>query len=423
MGRQLRVLIIVENLPVPFDRRTWSEATTLRDAGHEVTVICPNGPGYQHAHEVIDGIRIYRHPLPIEARGAAAYFIEYPIALFWEFVLALKVWRRHGFDVIHACNPPDLIFLVALFFKIFAGKSFVFDHHDANPEFYEAKFGRRGVLWQSLRLAEKLTFKAADISIATNESYRRMAIERGGMRPERVFVVRSGPNLGRVKKRPADPIWRNGRKFLVGYVGVISRAEGLDLLLASVRHAVYDRGRKDIHFAVAGSGPELDAIKQMAQDLKVADYVTFSGRVDDTKLFTMLSTADVCVNPDRVTAMNEISTMNKIMEYMALSKPIVQFDVKEGRFSAQDASLYAKANDPIDFAEKVLKLIDDPERRARMGAYGRNRVEQALAWHHEQPKLLNAYAKLAELRGRRRKFANHIRRLLPGKSSEWQQQL
>jgi glycosyltransferase involved in cell wall biosynthesis len=423
MGRQLRVLIIVENLPVPFDRRTWSEATTLRDAGYAVTVICPKGPGYQRTHEIIDGIRIYRHPLPVEARGAAAYFVEYPIALFWEFLLSLKVCWRHGFDVIHACNPPDLIFLAALFFKIFAGKSFVFDHHDANPELYEAKFGRRGFLWHLLRLAERLTFRAADISIATNESYRRIAIERGGMQLKRVFVVRSGPNLDRVKNLPADPAWRKGRRFLVGYVGVISQTDGLDLLLASVRHTVYARRRKDIHFAVAGSGPELEAIKQMAEDMKVADYVTFTGRIDDAKLFTMLSTADVCVNPDRVTAMNDISTMNKIMEYMALGKPIVQFDVKEGRFSAQDASLYAKANDPIDFAEKVLKLIDDPEQRARMGEYGRNRVEQALAWHHEHPKLLNAYAKLAELRGRRWKFLNPIRRLLPGASTEWQEQL
>jgi glycosyltransferase involved in cell wall biosynthesis len=414
MGRKLRVLFIVENLPVPFDRRTWSEATTLRDAGHEVTVICPKGPGYQRPHEVIDGIRIYRHPLPIEARGAAAYFVEYPIALFWEFVLALKVWRRHGFDVIHACNPPDLIFLVGLFFKFFAGKSFVFDHHDANPEFYEAKFGRRDVLWRLLRLAEKLTFKAADVAIATNESYRSIALERGGMRPDRVFVVRSGPNLARVKSLPADPAWRKGRKFLVGYVGVISRAEGLDLLLEAVRHTVYARGRHDVQFAVAGSGPELKAITQMAEDLRIADFVTFAGRIGDTELFTMLSTADVCVNPDRVTAMNDISTMNKIMEYMALGKPIVQFEVKEGRFSAQDASLYARANDPIDFAEKVLALIDDPERRANMSAFGRNRVERALAWQHEQPKLLGAYAKLAELREQRTGLFNGIRRLLAG---------
>jgi glycosyltransferase involved in cell wall biosynthesis len=423
MGRQLRVLIIVENLPVPFDRRTWSEATTLRDAGHEVTVICPKGPGYQCTNEIIDGIRIYRHPLPVEARGAAAYFIEYPIALFWELWLSLKVWRLHGFDVIHACNPPDLIFLIGLFFKIFAGKSFVFDHHDANPEFYEAKFERRGFLWQLLRLAEKLTFKAADISIATNDSYRHIAIERGRMAPERVFVVRSGPNLERVKRLPPDPSWRKGRRFLVGYVGVISRAEGIDLLLSSISHAVYGRGRRDIQFVIAGSGPELEAVTQLAETMKIAGYLTFAGRIDDAKLFSMLSTADVCVNPDRVTAMNDISTMNKIMEYMAFSKPIVQFDVKEGCVSAKEASLYAKANDPADFAEKVLELIDDPERCLRMGEYGRARVEDALAWHHEQPKLLSAYAKLAEIRRNRRKFLSRARRLLPGTRSEWQQQL
>ena len=206
MGRQLRVLIIVENLPVPFDRRVWSEATTLRDAGHAVFVICPKAPGYQRSHEIIDGISIYRHPLPLEARGAGAYFIEYPAALLWEFLLSLKVWRRHGFDVIHACNPPDLIFLIGLFYKIFAGKKFVFDHHDANPEVYEAKFGRRGFLWKLLRIAERLTFKVADISIATNESYRRIAMERGGMRPESIFVVRSGPNLDRVKSSPPTPL-------------------------------------------------------------------------------------------------------------------------------------------------------------------------------------------------------------------------
>jgi glycosyltransferase involved in cell wall biosynthesis len=398
MGRKLRVLIIVENLPVPFDRRVWSEATTLRDAGHFVSVICPKSPNYPQSHEVIDGIAIYRHPMPVEARGAAAYFIEYPIALFWEFLLALRIWRRHGFDVIHACNPPDLIFLIGLFFKIFAGKSFVFDHHDANPECYEAKFCRRDFLWQLVRLAEKLTFKAANISIATNESYRRIAIERGGMRPDRVFVVRSGPNLERVKRLAPDPAWRKGREFLVGYVGVVSQSEGIDLLLSSVSYIVHSRGRHDIHFVVAGSGPELAAVTELAENMEVSDYVTFTGRIDDAKLFTMLSTADVCVNPDRVTAMNDISTMNKIMEYMTLSKPIVQFDVKEGRVSAQGASLYAKANDPRDFAEKVLELIDDPERRLSMGEYGRARVEDTLAWHYEQPKLISAYAKLTELR-------------------------
>jgi len=418
----MRVLIIVENLPVPFDRRVWSEATTLRDGGHSVFVICPKAPGYQRSHEIIDGISIYRHPLPLEARSAGAYLIEYPAALLWEFLLSLKVWRSHGFDVIHACNPPDLIFLIGLFYKIF-GKQFVFDHHDANPEVYEAKFGRQDFLWKLLRIAEKLTFKVADVSIATNESYRRIAVERGGMPPERIFVVRSGPNLERVRSLPPDPAWRKGRRFLVGYVGVISRSEGLDLLLASISNIVCRHGRKDIQFVVAGSGPELQAITQAAERMKVADYVTFTGRIDDAKLFTMLSTADVCVNPDRVTTMNDISTMNKIMEYMTLGKPIVQFDVKEGRVSAQRASLYAKANDPSDFAEKILELIDDPAQCIRMGEYGRKRVKEILAWHHEQPKLLNAYAMLAELRRRRWKSLNRIRRLISGLRSEWQQEL
>jgi glycosyltransferase involved in cell wall biosynthesis len=397
--RERRVLIIVENLPVPFDRRVWSEATTLRDAGYGVSVICPTGRGYEAAEETIDGIHIYRHSLPLEARGASAYLIEYTAALFWEFVLALKVARRHGFDVIHACNPPDLIFLVAMVFKIFGGKGFLFDHHDVNPEFFEAKFGRRGYFWKLLILAERLTFKSADVSMATNESYRRIAIERGGMPPDRVFVVRSGPNIDRVKTYPADPVWRNGRKYLVGYVGVISQAEGLDLLLASVEHIVRARGRTDIQFVLVGGGPERQAIVDLCEKMELQDFVTLTGRVDDDTLFTALSTADVCVNPDRVTTMNDISTMNKIMEYMALAKPIVQFDVKEGRYSAQEASLYAAPNDPKDFGDKILELIDDPQARLRMGEFGKKRVGDELAWHHEQPKLLQAYDKLFEIRG------------------------
>ena len=231
------------------------------------------------------------------------------------------------------------------------------------------------------------------------------------MRPERVFVVRSGPNLDRVKNVTPDPRWRGGRRFLVGYVGVISRSEGLDLLLSSIDHIVSTLNRQDIQFVVAGSGPELETVKQACENMDLADYITFAGRIDDAELWTMLSTADVCVNPDRVSAMNDISTMNKVMEYMALGKPIVQFDVKEGRVSAQDASLYARPNDPVDFAEKILALIDHPQRRIRMGEYGRKRVEQTLAWHHEQPKLLNAYATLVELRRRGPGFLKGVHRL------------
>jgi glycosyltransferase involved in cell wall biosynthesis len=396
-----RVLIIEENLPVPFDRRVWSEATTLRSAGYAVSVICPKGRGFEAAEETIDGINIYRHSLPLEARGASAYLIEYSAALFWEFVLSLKVARRHGFDVIHACNPPDLIFLIGAVFKLFGGKSFLFDQHDANPEFFESKFLKRGLFWRLLLLAERLTFKLADVSIATNESYRRIAIERGGMPPDRVFVVRSGPDIDRVKPLPPDPSWRNGRTYVVGYVGVISQSEGLDLLLASVEYIVRRRGRTDIQFVLVGGGPEWEAIEQLCRKMNLQEFVTLTGRVDDKTLFTILSTADVCVNSDRATTMNDISTMNKIMEYMAVGKPIVQFDVTEGRHSAQESSLYAKANDPVDFADKILELIEDPERRARMGEFGKRRVHDVLAWHKEQPKLLRAYDKLFELRGSR----------------------
>jgi glycosyltransferase involved in cell wall biosynthesis len=388
-----RILIIVENLPVPFDRRVWCEATSLKKAGYEVSVICPKGRGFEASYECLDGIHVYRHPLPVEARGIAAYFVEYPTALFWELLLSIKVAWKHGFDAIHACNPPDLIFILGLLFRLF-GKRFVFDHHDVNPELYEAKFGRRDIFWRMLKLVEFLTFKTANISIATNDSYRDIALTRGGMSPDRIFVVRSGPNLDRVRLRPVDPSWRNGRRFSVGYVGVIGQSEGLDLLLQSIEHIVHKLKRDDIQFNIAGSGPEWSAIVKQCQDMQLSDYVTFTGPIADDELFSMLSSADVCVNPDRVTPMNDISTMNKIMEYMALGKPIVQFDVREGRRSALDASLYAAKNDALDFASKIVALIDNPDKRKAMGEYGRDRVVTTLSWAHEEPKLLAAYEAL-----------------------------
>ncbi len=221
------------------------------------------------------------------------------------------------------------------------------------------------------------------------------------MPPDRVFVVRSGPDIERVKALPPDSAWRNGRKYVVGYVGVISQSEGLDLLLASVEYIVRKRGRTDIQFVLVGGGPEWEAINQLCKKMGLQEFVTLTGRVDDKTLFTVLSTSDVCVNSDRATTMNDISTMNKIMEYMAVGKPIVQFDVTEGRYSAQESSLYARANDPVDFADKILELLNDPERRARMGEFGKRRVHDVLAWHKEQPKLLLAYEKLFELRGNR----------------------
>jgi glycosyltransferase involved in cell wall biosynthesis len=389
-----RVLILVENLPSPFDRRVWQEATALRDAGWDVSIACPTGRGYEKRFERIDGIDIHRYPLPVEASGALGYALEYGAAIFWSFVISWKVFFGRGFDVIHACNPPDLFFLVGGFFKLF-GKKFVFDHHDINPELYEAKFGRRDFLYRVMLALERWTFRTADVSIATNESYRRIAIGRGGMPPERVFVVRSGPSLERMRIVPPVEELRRGRRYLVGYVGVMGRQEGIDLLLHAARHIVHLRGRNDVQFGLVGGGTSLEEMRALARDLRVADCVTFTGRVPDAELLAMLNTADVCVNPDVANEMNDKSTMNKIMEYMSLGKPIVQFDLTEGRFSAQEASLYAKKNDPADLAAKILELLDDPDRRARMGAFGRRRVEHELEWSHEVPRLLAAYEALS----------------------------
>jgi len=395
MSRQRvrRILIIVENLPSPFDRRVWQEATTLRQNGYEVSIICPTGKGYENKFEVIDGIHIYRHNLPIEAEGALGYAVEYATALFWEFVLAWRVLLTRGFDAIHACNPPDNIFLVGGFFKLL-GKRFLFDHHDINPELYEAKFGRRDFFYKVMLAWERWTFRTADVSIATNESYKRIAIERGGMDPSRVFVVRSGPKLDRLKIIPPVEELKQGRRYLVGYVGVMGAQEGIDILLRSIRHIVKDMGREDIHFGLVGGGTSLDQMKAYSEELGIVDFVTFTGRVPDQALLEMLNTADVCVNPDVANEMNDKSTMNKIMEYMALGKPIVQFDLTEGRFSAQDASLYALKNDEQDFAKKIVELIDDSQRRSTMGEYGKRRVEMELEWKYEAPKLLAAYERL-----------------------------
>jgi len=389
--RPRRALILVENLPSPFDRRVWQEATTLRENGYEVSIVCPTGQGYSSHEEVIDGIHILRYDLPTEASSVLGYAAEYLPALFHIFRLAWKVHRGRGFDLVHACNPPDLLFLVGAFFKLFFGKRFVFDHHDLNPELYEAKFGRRDLLWRLTVWMEWLTFRTADAAIATNESYKSIAVTRGRMDPAKVFVVRSGPKLDRMRFVAPVPALKKGRRYLIGYVGVMGKQEGIDLLLQSAARIVREMGMTDVHFGLVGSGTSLEQMKAYVEQLGIGDHVTFTGRVSDQQMLEMLNTADVCVNPDLANELNDKSTMNKIMEYMALAKPIVQFDLAEGRFSAQDASLYAKPNDVRDLAEKIVALLRDPEQRRRMGEFGRRRIEQELEWRHEAPKLLAAY--------------------------------
>lgn len=387
------ILIIVENLPVPFDKRVWNEANALTRAGYKVSIISPVGKGAEKRREEIDGISIYRHPLPGEGNGALGYLVEYSVALFWELFLAVRIYFRTGFDAIHACNPPDTIFLIGLLFKI-VGKKFVFDHHDINPELFVAKFGRKGMLYRLILLLERLTYRTADISIATNESYKEIAISRGRMDPGKVFIVRSGPNLKRFRPVPPQERLKDGRRHLVGYVGVMGKQEGLNYLLDAVKILAETNGRTDILFVIIGSGTEFEEIRKYAADIGVEPYVRFTGRIPDENLIAYLSTADVCVNPDVANEMNDKSTMNKIMEYMALGKPIVQFDLTEGRRSALEASLYARRNDPADFAAKTLELLDDPERREVMGRYGKERVENCLAWEFSERVLCEAYATL-----------------------------
>jgi glycosyltransferase involved in cell wall biosynthesis len=388
-----RILFIVENLPSPFDRRVWQEVNALKEKGAAISIICPVGKGYDKKFEVINGISIYRHRLPFEAKGAAGYLLEYATALFHEFRLTLKCHFSGGFDVIHACNPPDLIYLIAIPYR-WMGKYFIFDHHDINPELYLAKFNRKDFFYKLMCFLERRTFRHAQVSIATNESYRKIAIGRGGMKPEDVFVVRSGPSLERLRHVPANETHKRGKRFLVGYVGVIGSQEGLHYLVEVAANMVYQLNRKDVHFACIGDGTELKHIMRYADKLHVNDYISFYGRVSEPDLLEIISTSDVCINTDEMNEMNDKSTMNKIMEYMALGKPIVQFELAEGRYSAQDASLYARPNDSADMTRLILELLDDPERRARMGEFGNNRVRNVLEWGYEKENLYRAYRRL-----------------------------
>jgi glycosyltransferase involved in cell wall biosynthesis len=385
-----KIVIVVENLPVPFDRRVWQEATTLASAGAQVSIISPKAGEFQLTRELIDGVQIYRHPMPREVASKAGYLIEYISSLFYEVVLTIRISMSTGIHVIHGCNPPDLIFLVALLFKPF-GVKYVFDHHDINPELFEAKFNKKGVFWNLLVIAEYLTFKTADIVISTNQSYRHIALNRGKKKSQDIFIVRSGPDLNKLRLVPENPSLKQGRTFLVGYVGVIGEQEGIELLLRAVQFVVMDLDRRDVHFCIVGSGPSLKAMQDLCTQMKLNEFVTFTGRISNQAMLEVLSTADVCVNPDRVNAMNDKSTMNKILEYMALGKPIVQFDVTEGRYSAQASSLYARPNDSLDLAHKLVGLLDNAAMRETMGKLGRKRVVESLSWEIESKKLVEAY--------------------------------
>ncbi len=387
-----RVLIIVQNLPVPFDRRVWLEACALRDAGFQVSVVCPKAPGDPSFQE-IDGIRIRKYRPTVATGGVVSFVWEFAYCWVRTSALVLRTAAGEGFDAIQACNPPDTYWALAAPFKLF-GKRFVFDQHDLCPEVYVSRFpdGSR-LVHGVLRFLERATYALADHVIATNESYRDIAVHRGHVPAERVTVVRTGPDPDRLRRAEPVESWRHGRRYLCAYLGVMGPQDGVDLVLRTAA-ALDAAGRNDVHFVLIGSGDSYDELVELARELGITERVTFTGRVPDETVFEILSTADVGLCPDPLNPLNDVSTMNKTMEYMAFELPVVAFDLRETRVSAGDAAVYARPNDTNEFANAISELLDDPERREAMGRVGRERVEHVLAWRHQSQRYVGVYERL-----------------------------
>ncbi|MGE2731084.1 glycosyltransferase family 4 protein [Mycolicibacterium vaccae] len=396
------ILILVENLSVPFDRRVWQEARALTDAEFQVTVICPAGTNQDTEHEeVIEGVRILRYPLRPATGGPKGYLREYGLALWHTLRLAVKVRCEGRIDVVQACNPPDLLFLIALVLRPFHTR-FVFDHHDLVPELFQSRFAGGGrLLYTMTRWVERLTFAAADAVISTNESYRRVAIERGAVAPDRVTVVRSAPDLTRFVPQPPDSSLLRGKRFLLAYLGVMGPQDGVDYALRAVRLLRTELGRDDFHCVFMGAGDVLDEMIGLSAELGISDIVEFPGRVPDEFVERCLSTADVCLSPDPCNPLNDVSTMNKVVEYMAMGRPVVSFDLTEARVSAGDAAVYVPGNDELGFAEAIDTLLRDPQLRRRMGEYGRHRVEAELSWDVASRSLVRFYRELLDAQRRK----------------------
>jgi glycosyltransferase involved in cell wall biosynthesis len=389
---QKHVLMIVENLPVPFDRRVWQHACALRDAGYAVSIISPKMRGYTKSYEETEGIAIYRHHLLLEANsGFLSYLGEWGSALLMQLFLAARIFSKKRFHIIDACNPPDLAFLVTLVFKPF-GVKFVFDHHDVCPELYEARQGKQGVFHTVLLWLEKMTFKTADVVISTNETFRKLAIARGGKAAEDVFVVYSLLDTTKFYRVDPDPNLKKGKSLAIGYIGIMGPQDGLDLLLKAVKHLVEDLGQTDFHTLIVGDGTELVHLKALAVDLGITNYVTFTGYLEGEILLEALSTFDIGVIPDPVNVYTDKVAMNKVFEYMTLGIPFVQFNLTEGRNLSGDACVYAERdNDPLSLAESLKILIHQPELRERLSKIGLERVATHLMWDTEQKQLLAAY--------------------------------
>jgi glycosyltransferase involved in cell wall biosynthesis len=389
-----RVLIIVQNLPVPFDRRVWLECQALTSSGYRVAVVCPKGRG-DPAYEVIDSVELYKYR-PYAASGSKFSFVaEYAHSFLATAWATLKARRSGRFAVIQACNPPDIFWPLAVAFRALEGTRFVFDHHDLCPELYESRFPHGAKLpHKGLLALERRTHRAANHVIATNGSYREIAVTRSGKRAADVTVVRTGPDPQRLKPGEADPELRRGRRYLAAYIGVMGPQDGVDIVVRAADIVVHKLGRRDIAFTLIGSGDCFDDLVTLRNELGLAGHVEFTGRAPDELVWRILSTADVGLSPDPKNPLNDVSTMNKTMEYMAFELPVVAFDLRETRVSAGEAAVYLEPNDEYAYAEAIVALMDDEPRRARLGKLGRVRVEQELAWDHQKRAYLGVYGRL-----------------------------
>lgn len=390
-----RVVMLLENNPYPQDPRVRREATALVAAGYQVSVICPCAPDHTK-RQVLDGVHVYRYPAPPSAIGFFSYLVEYAYSLIAAFILSLVVLKDRGFDVVHAHNPPDLFVFIAAFYKLF-GKRFVYDHHDLSPELFCALFTGMGgrLAYRLLILFERLSCRLADCVIASNQSYKAIEVQRGGVPEARITIVRNGPGLDLLQPVEPKPGLRQDGRTVIGYVGVMGFQDGVDYLLRALKHLANELGRTDFLCVLVGSGDALVSLESLAEQLELDDHVLFTGWVEPDEVPSYLSAADICVTPDPSNPYNDRSTMIKMMEYMALGKPIVAFDLPEHRVSSQEAALYARPNDELDLARKIAVLMDEPERRERMGILGRQRVGAELAWEFQAKKLLEVYSALS----------------------------
>lgn len=390
---QKSCVIVVENLPVPFDRRVWQEAKALEAAGWQVSVICPLTERYPAKFEVIDNIAVYRHPLPLEASGTAGFIVEYGAALFHEALLLLRVYRERGFDIVQVCNPPDLLFMAAAPWKLL-GKKLVFDHHDVSPELFVAKFGPRTILLNTLKALEWLTFKCANLVISTNETFREIAIKRGGKKPEDVVTVYSVPNSSWIRRVEPRANIRARSANILGYIGIIGDQDGLDHLIRAVDWLLREGNYRDFHVVIIGDGTALASVRKLAAELKVEDHITFTGYLTGPELLECLSTFDIGVIPDPVNDYNDKISMNKVFEYSALGVPSVAYPLSETQRLLGDAGTYALGDTPADLGRACLTLLTDPQQRAVQAERAKALGESAFSWEREAGKYVAAYERL-----------------------------